>query len=139
MIDDGNSSRTINQFKPKVDYYSSYTDDRPVKKDEFRVAAFLQYNKNIIVPSLFSVRYEHMYLPNVGRFIPPNQSIGYGEHVHYPEVERYMGNISMLEEGLILQFNKLSDRNGRAILFELIDLKNTEEIMLTKSYRVEKL
>jgi len=103
---------------------------RPYKgyqlEDNFRVATFLNFDI-FGTPSLFKATAKwKMYLPYTA---VPNR---------YDEVDcNCMGNLQSNKGGFVLQFNKVADKDNRALLIKLTDDKSLDELSQTKTYTIK--
>lgn len=135
----------------KINKFSDFRNTR-IMEDNFRVAAINVVNANSINDvSLFAIDNENIYKLYTSlrgktynsyyeKYKPEHIpfDIGYGCANEICIGCNCMGDIQKLDKGLILQFNQIS-RNGRTILFEVLDYKSTDEIMLIKSYKIKKM
>jgi len=128
-IDDGISIREFKSFDCEI-------------TDNFRIAAYLKFNRYIVCPSLFFNAGLKMYLPHLningiygGNVIEMAGDVPATSTAEF-EVCDCMGNIFSNEEGLILQFNKLKDLSDVALKIKFEDVKNIAELKNTKAYNI---
>ena len=128
-INDGLSKRNFDDFKNTIYYDTPGYPRRYTKvlQDHFRPCLLVQYHKNIIAPSLFKIEFEQIYIQKT---ITQYNGTRTDNEAFY--------NYNNLN-GIVLQFNKLSDADNLCVKFKLIDVKTLEELGKLKGYEIKSI